>query len=59
VAERARRAGATVTGLDLLKSQPDKADEIKAAFVANAELDRDGDRFRQERSYLLIRGTRR
>jgi SAM-dependent methyltransferase len=43
----------------LLASQPAKADEIKAAFVANVELDRDGERFRQERTYLLIRGTRR
>ena len=44
VAERAVRAGATVTGIDL---------------AANAALDRDGDRFRQERAYLLIRGTLR
>jgi SAM-dependent methyltransferase len=43
----------------LLASQPERADELKAAFVANAELDRVGDRIEQERTYLLIRGTRR
>jgi SAM-dependent methyltransferase len=43
----------------LLASQPDKADEIKTAFLANAGRDRDGDRIPQERTYALIRGTKR
>jgi SAM-dependent methyltransferase len=43
----------------LLAAQPDRAAEIKEAFMANLEADRDGDGYRQERTYLLIRGTRR
>lgn len=42
----------------LLAAQPDRAEEIKEAFMANLEADRDGDGYRQERTYLLIRGTR-
>lgn len=43
----------------LLAANPDKADEIRAAYLAKVEGDRVGDRIRDERTYLLIRGTRR
>jgi SAM-dependent methyltransferase len=42
----------------LLAAQPGRAEEIKGAFMANLEADRHGDGYRQERTYLLIRGTR-
>lgn len=43
----------------MLAAQPDRAEEIKDAFIANLEDDRVGDGYCQERTYLLIRGTRR